>query len=198
MPERVQLSRAKGWKMPPNTVKVDRATRWGNPNLVSHHGQEGAVRRFEAELRAGILRFSVDDVRRDLRGKNLACWCKPGEPCHADVLLEIANAPPMRPEAKAQAKEAAHRQGPWHVSEYTDGRDALVYDEYGFEVARVCYPNRDADAKLIAAAPGLLAAARAALHYMRLHKYADQAWANDLEAAIAAAVTPNTEVTGRR
>ena len=51
--------------------------------------------------------------------------------------------------------------------------------------------NRDADAKLIAAAPGLLAAARAALHYMRLHKYADQAWADDLEAAIAAAVTPN-------
>lgn len=36
------------------------------------------------------------------------------------------------------------------------------------------------------AAPGLLAAARAALHYMRLHKYADQAWADDLEAAIAA------------
>jgi len=26
-----------------------------------------------------------------LKGKNLACWCKPGEPCHADVLLEIAN-----------------------------------------------------------------------------------------------------------
>ena len=51
--------------------------------------------------------------------------------------------------------------------------------------------NRDADAKLIAAAPGLLAAARAALHYMRLHKYADQAWADDLEAAIAAAMTPN-------
>lgn len=94
-------------------------------------------------------------------------------------------------EAEAQAKEAAHRQGPWHVSEHTDGRDALIYDEDGFEVARVCYPNRDADAKLIAAAPGLLAAARAALHYMRLHKYADQAWADDLEAAIAAAMTPN-------
>lgn len=28
-----------------------------------------------------------------LRGKNLACWCKPGAPCHADVLLELANAP---------------------------------------------------------------------------------------------------------
>lgn len=91
MPERVQLSRAKGWKMPQNTAKVDRSTRWGNPNLVSHHGQAGAVRRFEAELRSGILRFSVEDVRRELRGKNLACWCKLGEPCHADVLLQVAN-----------------------------------------------------------------------------------------------------------
>lgn len=35
------------------------------------------------------------------------------------------------------------------------------------------------------------AAASAALHYMRLHNYADQAWADDLEAAIAAAMTPN-------
>ena len=68
----------------------------------------------------------------------------------------------------------------------------------GVEVARVCYPNRDADAKLIAAAPGLLAAARAALHYMRLHKYADQAWADDLEAAIAAAMTPNAKLTRAR
>ena len=92
MPERVQLSREKGWKMPPNTVKVDRSTRWGNPNLASHHGQSGAVRRVEEELRAGILNFSVDDVRRELRGKNLACWCKPGSPCHADILLRVANA----------------------------------------------------------------------------------------------------------
>lgn len=91
MPERVQLSRAKGWKMPANTVKVDRSTRWGNPNMVITHGYAGAVRRFEAELRAGILRFSIDDVRRELRGKNLACWCKPGVRCHADVLLRVAN-----------------------------------------------------------------------------------------------------------
>lgn len=97
-------------------------------------------------------------------------------------------------EAEAQAKEGAHRQGPWHVSEHTDGRDALVYDADGFEVARVCYPNRDADARLIAAAPELLKAASAALHYMRLHKYADQAWADDLAAAIAAALTPNAEL----
>jgi hypothetical protein len=27
----------------------------------------------------------------ELRGKNLACFCKPGEPCHADILIELAN-----------------------------------------------------------------------------------------------------------
>jgi hypothetical protein len=38
------------------------------------------------------LRVTVDDVRRELAGRGLACWCKPGQPCHADVLLEVANA----------------------------------------------------------------------------------------------------------
>lgn len=33
------------------------------------------------------------DIIKALRGKNLACWCKPGAPCHADVLLELANRP---------------------------------------------------------------------------------------------------------
>lgn len=32
------------------------------------------------------------DIAAELRGKNLACWCKPGAPCHADVLIELANA----------------------------------------------------------------------------------------------------------
>ena len=35
---------------------------------------------------------TVEDVRRELRGKTLACWCAIDKPCHADVLLEIANA----------------------------------------------------------------------------------------------------------
>lgn len=38
-----------------------------------------------------FLKVTVDDVRRELAGKNLACWCHPGDPCHADVLLQIAN-----------------------------------------------------------------------------------------------------------
>jgi hypothetical protein len=35
----------------------------------------------------------------ELRGHDLACWCKLDEPCHADVLLELANGPPRRKKA---------------------------------------------------------------------------------------------------
>jgi len=49
------------------------------------------------------------------------------------------------------------RDGPWHIGE-PDNYDAVIYDKDGFEVARVCYPNRDANAALIAKAPCLVAA----------------------------------------
>lgn len=41
-----------------------------------------------------VVRVTVDDVRRELAGRDLACWCKPTDPCHADVLLSIANTNP--------------------------------------------------------------------------------------------------------
>ncbi len=50
-----------------------------------------AVTLFRVALINGHLRVTVDDVSRELRGKNLACWCPIGSPCHADVLLVIAN-----------------------------------------------------------------------------------------------------------
>lgn len=107
-PTRVTLSRAKGWRMPPDTVKVDRSTRWGNPFIVGTHGTaEACVARFR-DLLTGLIRmypvpcppYLAQANARDtilgsldaLRGKSLACWCKPGAPCHADVLLELANA----------------------------------------------------------------------------------------------------------
>jgi hypothetical protein len=86
-PIRIQLKRTKGWRMPPNTVKVDRSTRWGNPYRVGTcfiADAESAVMAFRANL---PLTLNLSE----LRGKNLACWCKSGAPCHADVLLEIAN-----------------------------------------------------------------------------------------------------------
>ena len=36
------------------------------------------------------------EIIAQLRGKNLACFCRPGDPCHADVLLDLANAAPDR------------------------------------------------------------------------------------------------------
>jgi len=50
-----------------------------------------AVEHFSEALREGRLAVSVDDVRRELRGKTLACWCRVGSPCHATALLEVAN-----------------------------------------------------------------------------------------------------------
>lgn len=106
MPERIQLRRTKGWRMPPNTVKVDRSTVWGNPWPIGKSGPLGRTAP-DAEGAVGFFREMFDDpemkratnycdrdrerVRAFLRGKNLACWCAPGSPCHADVLLEIAN-----------------------------------------------------------------------------------------------------------
>jgi hypothetical protein len=91
-PQRVQLKRTKGWRMPPDTVKVDRTTEWGNPFRPGENGvvdAADAVVRFRNALACDRARRRR--IREVLRGKNLACWCKPEAPCHADVLLEIAN-----------------------------------------------------------------------------------------------------------
>lgn len=105
MPERIQLRRTKGWRMPPGTVKVDRTTRYGNPFAAGRFkfvtgpkqgqvmDQAGAVIAFRNLMRTN-LRLEPEKTRallEELRGKDLACWCKPGTPCHADVLLELAN-----------------------------------------------------------------------------------------------------------
>lgn len=50
-----------------------------------------AVELFSEAIAIGDLGFLLSDVRQELRGKNLACWCPPGSPCHADVLLRVAN-----------------------------------------------------------------------------------------------------------
>lgn len=116
VPQRVQLRRSAGWRMPPNTVKVDRSTKWGNPFTAATAIQTGSAKpgtahAFVVEVFRGWLtpgpnsdlwwmgpesdakKAAMMRDLRELRGKNLACWCKLGEPCHADVLLELANAP---------------------------------------------------------------------------------------------------------
>jgi hypothetical protein len=80
--------------MPPGAIYVGRPTRWGNPWRVDEDfTPRDVVLLFAAALRENRLPFTASDVRRELRGRDLACWCAPGQPCHADVLLEVANAP---------------------------------------------------------------------------------------------------------
>lgn len=153
-PVRVKLSRAKGWRMPANTVRVARPGRWGNPfNLAdsSHcwtaiacgfkgdkEGRRAAsVELYRRWLKAGApsgvqCGFYADaepiveapaitagppptvaEIREHLAGKNLACWCPiDGQPCHADVLLELANAPDsVGMEAREAGRNAPQTQG---------------------------------------------------------------------------------------
>ena len=91
-PERIQRKRSKGWRLPPNTVCVSRPGKWGNPFSQCTQADNAAVfRSFALDNTLAAVRLR-ETARRELRGKNLACWCKPGTPCHADTLLEIANA----------------------------------------------------------------------------------------------------------
>jgi hypothetical protein len=54
-------------------------------------GRAEAVRLYHDDLLAGRLTVTVDDVKRELRRRDLACYCPLDEPCHADVLLTVAN-----------------------------------------------------------------------------------------------------------
>ncbi|MGG7510939.1 DUF4326 domain-containing protein [Plantibacter sp. YIM 135249] len=128
MPERVQLSRRKGYRKPENAVVVSRPSKWGNPFaeriphgetlqptetrallvkqfrmwLVDGAKPEEVVRQTPLRTESGQLwishmrptkRPNLRDVRAELAGKDLACWCPLDQPCHADVLLKIANPP---------------------------------------------------------------------------------------------------------
>jgi hypothetical protein len=110
MPKRVQLQRVKGWRMPTKTRKVDRTTIFGNPfdsvryeagDAVRSHRLwlTGAITDDEIEARyPGIVAKHLIARRRrvlaslpELHGLNLACWCPSTRPCHADLLLKLAN-----------------------------------------------------------------------------------------------------------
>lgn len=104
-PIRIQRRRTKGWKMPPNTASVCRPGTWGNPFVVNPDAEPGS--KFGAQYVcvpsaeeavacfSALLKFNglTRRARTELRGKNLACFCELGQPCHADVLLEVANGP---------------------------------------------------------------------------------------------------------
>jgi len=126
-PQRVQLRRTKGWRLPANTVVVARPSIYGNPFRVVkeptkpttwtvHYvpnpridiGAGGWVDEFDTKAEAiacavesyrgwatdgrnHYLRVQYFIDEHKLRSKNLACWCPLDQPCHADVILELAN-----------------------------------------------------------------------------------------------------------
>lgn len=116
-PVRLRLSRSKGFDLQAHSravnglpaVNVARPRKWGNPWRIGEPGipdSGEAVRRFRAAVLGFVSNGSfcgpvahpdshIGKIIHDaaeLRGKNLACWCGDG-PCHADVLLELANRP---------------------------------------------------------------------------------------------------------
>ncbi len=115
-PVRIQRRRVKGWRQPLTAVYVGRPSRWGNPFTIARTFErdwivtdadgdlpsklfptEAAARAHAVELHRlhtgpmGNYEIDVEQLRRDLAGLDLVCWCPLDGPCHADVLLEIAN-----------------------------------------------------------------------------------------------------------
>ena len=113
MPQRIQRKRTKGWKMPENAVYVGRPTKWGNPFKIGtdsldlpfvvakrmsgfedtpHLTREMSVQAFEVYLNHHSKGIELAErAAKELRGKDLACWCPLDQPCHADILLRLAN-----------------------------------------------------------------------------------------------------------
>jgi hypothetical protein len=96
MPQRIQLRRTKGWRKPEGAVVVARPSKWGNPFRGEFAGDEFARYLKLRCLGWPVLGFgypSDDEIRTELAGRDLACWCSLGADvhCHADVLLELAN-----------------------------------------------------------------------------------------------------------
>lgn len=98
---RVQRLRTKGWRKPVNAVYVGRPSRWGNPFTIGCDAW-----RFSTDIPYRVpetidevladYRYFADswlmispDWLRELRGKDLMCWCALDQGCHADVLIEL-------------------------------------------------------------------------------------------------------------
>lgn len=110
-PQRIRLSRARGWRLPPGTVNVARAGkhpgRWGNIWIVGKHGTRAQCAAMFYQTARGFIDLgcgspTVEEqltlhrrIRRHLAalaGQDIACWCAlDGGACHGDVLLVLAN-----------------------------------------------------------------------------------------------------------
>ena len=87
-------ARQRGWRKPAGVIFVGRPSRWGNPLKIDENCDRASA---IAAFRVWLLDPnrtegpSLEEIRRDLRGHHLACWCPLDLLCHADVLLVIAN-----------------------------------------------------------------------------------------------------------
>lgn len=103
-PKRVQFR--KGVKLPRNTIYCGRPGKWGNPFKIGQfkgYSRDDAVRDHakwiarDPEIRSAENAFGPPPTHREIReqlgGKDLACWCGLKEKCHVDLLLRIANPP---------------------------------------------------------------------------------------------------------
>lgn len=104
-PNRIQITRRRGWRKPQGVVYVGRTStgegRWGNRYRIGAQvwhtdgtavmalSRADAVRFYRQWL--GFWLFHHPDMLEELRGKSVACWCPPDQPCHGDVLIEFAN-----------------------------------------------------------------------------------------------------------
>ena len=110
-PRRIQRKRTRGWRMPEGAVYVGRPTIWGNPFSATSAMEAGykdgpkmaawafgewvrGNQNWQMGTRLDDRRQRILDAIAELRGHDLACWCPLGRPCHADVLLELANTAP--------------------------------------------------------------------------------------------------------
>ena len=119
MAQRIQMTRQRPWRQDhPNAVIVARPSKWGNPFTVSDAKDAGYRFSSDERARAFVVACFDDWLRGDrvawmgpesdnaaraildhlpaLRGRDLACWCPLDQPCHADVLLRLANQEPPR------------------------------------------------------------------------------------------------------
>ena len=106
-PKRIQRKRTKGWRLPEGAIVVTRPTKYGNPikckdRAVAVEGYRAWVAREIAMQEANgnkpwsepqtVVRLPLlADLVAELGGHDLCCWCPLEGPCHADVLLELAN-----------------------------------------------------------------------------------------------------------
>ena len=114
-PKRIQLRRTKGWRKPEGAIVVARPSKWGNPYRADDYPRAVWIdddphptpthpvdrRRWAVVDFTSLVKYQVGtrstmypslaEIRAELAGRDLACWCPLDQPCHADVLLDLAN-----------------------------------------------------------------------------------------------------------